>query len=79
MYCYNSLLICLCVSSLFISYIHHPYQITPQDLLKAQFISKILTPGASYTMIFGGSSVTAGHDNRFGQDYPHIIETVSRG
>ena len=46
------------------------------ELLKAQFITKLLTPEASYTMIFGGSSVTAGHDNLPGQAYPHVIEKV---
>jgi hypothetical protein len=45
-------------------------------MLKLQFSVKLLTPGASYTMLFGGSSVTAGHDNLEGQAYPHVIEKV---
>ena len=60
---------CLCHITFFASYIS-------VDLLKLQFATKILSMDSSYTMIFGGSSVTAGHDNAGGQAYPHVIKQV---
>eukprot|EP00602_Paraphysomonas_sp_CaronLab_P010572 CAMPEP_0185031500 /NCGR_PEP_ID=MMETSP1103-20130426/19009_1 /TAXON_ID=36769 /ORGANISM="Paraphysomonas bandaiensis, Strain Caron Lab Isolate" /LENGTH=548 /DNA_ID=CAMNT_0027567043 /DNA_START=103 /DNA_END=1749 /DNA_ORIENTATION=+ len=44
------------------------------DILKYKFATKILTPGSKYKMIFGGSSVTAGHDNLYNQSYPLVFE-----
>lgn len=43
------------------------------DILKYTFMDKILRQ-SSYTMVFGGSSVTAGHDNFFNQSYPLIFQ-----
>jgi hypothetical protein len=42
--------------------------------MKSIFAKKILSPDSTYKMIFGGSSVTAGHDNHFNQSYPLIVE-----
>lgn len=48
------------------------------DLIKLRFAEKILAetggPGARYLMIFGGSSVTAGHDNGINVSYPLIVQ-----
>ena len=60
------------------------------DLLKSKFAIKILStmtatgaglgPGqlnsvrSKFLMLFGGSSVTAGHDNYFNQSYPLVFE-----
>lgn len=44
------------------------------NLLKLNFAHKMVTEGASFKMVFGGSSVTAGHDNYFNQSYPMIFE-----
>lgn len=44
------------------------------DILKHIFATKILMPDSTYSMVFGGSSVTAGHDNHFNQSYPLIAE-----
>jgi len=39
-----------------------------------KFAAKILKGGQSFLMIFGSSSVTAGHDNYFNQSYPMIFK-----
>lgn len=44
------------------------------DLIKYRIAEKILTPNSQYLMIFGGSSVTAGHDNYYSQAYPFVFE-----
>ena len=52
------------------------------DILKYKFAYKIINTKISSTndtastffMIFGGSSVTAGHDNYFNQSYPLVFE-----
>jgi hypothetical protein len=53
------------------------------DLIKYKIAKKILlfhphssekTPNATYLMIFGGSSVTAGHDNYYQDAYPFVFE-----
>lgn len=44
------------------------------DLIKNRIAKKILLGNASYVMIFGGSSVTAGHDNYYNQSYPFVFE-----
>lgn len=45
------------------------------DILKYKIAQKILLNNASkFTMVFGGSSVTAGYDNYLHQSYPMIIE-----
>eukprot|EP01031_Cornospumella_fuschlensis_P030206 gene30206-36491_t len=44
------------------------------DLMKYRLAKKILTPNSEYLMIFGGSSVTAGHDNYYSQSYPFVFE-----
>jgi hypothetical protein len=45
------------------------------DLIKLRFAEKILSegPDARYLMTFGGSSVTAGHDNGINMSYPLIV------
>lgn len=45
------------------------------EILKYKFILKLLSSSPSdYLMIFGGTSVTAGHDNYFNQSYPMIFQ-----
>lgn len=46
------------------------------DILKWKFATKMVQIGSTptYNMVFGGSSVTAGHDNFFNQSYPIIFE-----
>eukprot|EP00602_Paraphysomonas_sp_CaronLab_P001648 CAMPEP_0185032004 /NCGR_PEP_ID=MMETSP1103-20130426/19815_1 /TAXON_ID=36769 /ORGANISM="Paraphysomonas bandaiensis, Strain Caron Lab Isolate" /LENGTH=486 /DNA_ID=CAMNT_0027567733 /DNA_START=228 /DNA_END=1688 /DNA_ORIENTATION=- len=44
------------------------------DILKYTFARKILTSNAQFKMIFGGSSVTAGHDNAYNDSYPLVVE-----
>jgi hypothetical protein len=42
-------------------------------LLKYQFARKITSSKKErYLMTFGGSSVTAGHDNQYSQSYPEV-------
>lgn len=48
------------------------------DLMKYKFALKAidairLQKNSTFIMIFGGSSVTAGHDNYFNQSYPNIV------
>lgn len=44
------------------------------DIYKYRFAKKILTKSERYLMIFGGSSVTAGHDNLFNSSFPGIVQ-----
>jgi hypothetical protein len=44
------------------------------DIYKYRFAKKIAKGGDSYLMIFGGSSVTAGHDNTLASSFPMIVE-----
>jgi len=44
------------------------------DILKMKLATKMLTPNATFLMIFSGSSVTAGHDNYYNQSYPAIFD-----
>lgn len=44
------------------------------DVLKYKFAYKILSSNSKFVMIFGGSSVTAGHDNLLSQSYPSVVE-----
>lgn len=46
------------------------------DLLKYKFIEKMTRPSgnAEFIMIFGGSSVTAGHDSFYNESYPFVTE-----
>eukprot|EP00602_Paraphysomonas_sp_CaronLab_P002960 CAMPEP_0185031420 /NCGR_PEP_ID=MMETSP1103-20130426/18883_1 /TAXON_ID=36769 /ORGANISM="Paraphysomonas bandaiensis, Strain Caron Lab Isolate" /LENGTH=564 /DNA_ID=CAMNT_0027566945 /DNA_START=110 /DNA_END=1804 /DNA_ORIENTATION=- len=43
------------------------------DIIKWQFAKKIVTDNSQYVMVFGGSSVTAGHDNLYQQSYPEVL------
>ena len=43
------------------------------NLLKFKFLDKLTVKGAKFRMLFGGTSVTAGHDNYFNQTYPAIL------
>ena len=45
------------------------------DILKYRLAYKIMSGGnQSFLMIFGGSSVTAGHDSYYNQSYPYIVK-----
>lgn len=44
------------------------------DILKYKFAKKIVDGNSTFLMIFGGSSVTAGHDNYLHQAYPQVYE-----
>ena len=44
------------------------------DILKYKIAKKIVDGGSSFLMIFGGSSVTAGHDNYYNQSWPFVFE-----
>lgn len=48
------------------------------DIIKYKIARKILAGSSSFLMIFGGSSVTAGHDNYHLQSYPYIFERRMR-
>jgi hypothetical protein len=60
------------------------------EIIKHKYIQKLLTArdklvspsqtlsDPEFLMIFGGSSVTAGHDNYFNQSYPSIVERRMR-
>ena len=42
--------------------------------MKYQLAKKIVSDDATYLAIFGGSSVTAGHDNLYNESYPIVFE-----
>ena len=44
------------------------------DVIKYKFAKKITGDNEQFLMTFGGSSVTAGHDNFYYQSYPSVIE-----
>ena len=44
------------------------------DVIKYKFAKKITGDNEQFLMTFGGSSVTAGHDNYYNQSYPSVIE-----
>lgn len=44
------------------------------DILKYKVATKTLLGNSTFLMIFGGSSVTAGHDNYYSQAYPFVVE-----
>jgi hypothetical protein len=48
------------------------------DVIKYKFARKILDSAVKgpqkFLMVFGGSSVTAGHDNYYNQSYPFVVE-----
>ena len=44
------------------------------DIIKYKYAKKIITENSNFLMIFGGSSVTAGHDNYYNQSYPLILK-----
>ena len=43
------------------------------DIMKYKFATKALEGKQNFLMAFGGSSVTAGHDNHYRQSYPLIV------
>jgi hypothetical protein len=43
------------------------------DIIKYKFAKKIVQKDQQFLMIFGGSSVTAAHDNRYNQSYPAVV------
>lgn len=44
------------------------------DILKYKIAKKFIDRNSSFLFIFGGSSVTAGHDNYYNQSYPLVLE-----
>ena len=44
------------------------------DILKYKFAIRMVESNSTFLMIFGGSSVTAGHDNYYSQAYPQVFE-----
>jgi hypothetical protein len=44
------------------------------DILKYKIARKIVDGNGSFLMTFGGSSVTAGHDNYYNESYPFVFE-----
>lgn len=44
------------------------------DIMKYKTATKFVNRKSTFKFIFGGSSVTAGHDNYFNQSYPIIFE-----
>jgi hypothetical protein len=44
------------------------------DIMKYKYLTKMLTKKQNFLMIFGGSSVTAGHDGLYNQSYPATVE-----
>lgn len=44
------------------------------DTIKLKLAKKLLVQGSNFTMVFGGTGVTAGYDNYLHQSYPMIIE-----
>jgi hypothetical protein len=44
------------------------------DVIKYKFAKKIVGEDPTFVMVFGGSSVTAGHDNYYNQSYPFVVE-----
>lgn len=44
------------------------------DMMKYKFLMKILGTDKEFLLVFGGSSVTAGHDNYYTQSYPFILD-----
>lgn len=44
------------------------------DVIKYKFAKKIVGENPTFVMVFGGSSVTAGHDNYYNQSYPFVVE-----
>lgn len=45
------------------------------DIMKYKIAKKALDGNQTFLMIFGGSSVTAGHDSFYNQSYPSIFES----
>ena len=43
------------------------------DIMKYKFATKTLKGNQNFLMVFGGSSVTAGHDNHYRQSYPLVV------
>jgi hypothetical protein len=43
------------------------------ELIKYQLAKKIVGDDSTYLATFGGSSVTAGHDNLFNESYPIVF------
>jgi hypothetical protein len=44
------------------------------ELLKMKVALKMVSENSTFLMVFGGSSVTAGHDNYYNQSYPFIFQ-----
>ena len=46
------------------------------DVIKYKVAKKIVGKDEKFLMVFGGSSVTAGHDNFYNQSYPFVVERL---
>lgn len=44
------------------------------DIIKFKILRKMMTLGSNFTMVFGGTGVTAGYDNFLHQSYPMLVE-----
>ena len=44
------------------------------DIMKYKFAHKFVEGNKDFLMVFGGSSVTAGHDNYFNQSFPMVFD-----
>lgn len=44
------------------------------NIMRNKFATKILNDNSRFVMVFGGSSITAGHDNYFNESYPIVFE-----
>jgi hypothetical protein len=44
------------------------------DIIKYKIAKKIAEGNSAFLMVFGGSSVTAGHDSDFREAYPAVFE-----
>ena len=54
---------------------HTANNIPPEawDIMKYKFAVKALETKQHFLMVFGGSSVTAGHDHHYNQSYPSVV------
>ena len=54
--------------------VYHSINEKTWDMYKYKFATKMLMGNGTMRVIFGGSSVTAGHDNFLWQAYPQVYE-----
>ena len=49
------------------------------DILKYKAAKKFVEGNSTFSFLFGGSSVTAGHDNYYNESYPFVFERRMQG